>query len=118
MSNSLPSPEKQAELKKIMASLKVIEDDLEESFVTGSGKGGQKQNKTNNCVVLKHIPSQEIIKCQKSRSRELNRFYARRLLCEKIDELENGVLSKKSKKIAKIQKQKKKRKKRHDEKSI
>ena len=101
-----------------MEKLGVLEKDLEESFVLGSGKGGQKQNKTHNCVILKHPPTELIIKCQKSRSRELNRFYARRYLCEKIDELKHGPLSYKTKKIAKLQKQKKKRKKRHNEKSI
>ena len=33
------------------------EDELEESFVKGWGKGGQKVNKTSNCVELKHIPT-------------------------------------------------------------
>ncbi|RAP39055.1 peptide chain release factor-like protein [Candidatus Marinamargulisbacteria bacterium SCGC AAA071-K20] len=117
MSNELPSDKKKEELKTLMKSLDVFEDDLEETFVHGSGKGGQKQNKTNNCVILKHSTSQMTIKCQKSRSRELNRFFARRLLCEKLDTLKNGTLSQKAKNIAKIQKQKKKRKKRHNEKS-
>lgn len=35
----------------------ILEDDLDERFVRGSGPGGQKVNKTANCVVLKHIPS-------------------------------------------------------------
>lgn len=35
----------------------ILEGDLEERFVRGSGPGGQKTNKTANCVVLKHIPS-------------------------------------------------------------
>jgi len=33
------------------------ETDLEEQFVNGSGPGGQKLNKTHNCVVLKHKPT-------------------------------------------------------------
>lgn len=35
----------------------IIEEDLEERFVRGSGPGGQKTNKTANCVVLKHMPT-------------------------------------------------------------
>lgn len=35
----------------------ILEGDLEERFVRGSGPGGQNVNKTANCVVLKHIPS-------------------------------------------------------------
>jgi len=30
------------------------EEDIEEKFVRGSGPGGQKVNKTSNCVELKH----------------------------------------------------------------
>ena len=37
----------------------VAETDIEEQFVRGHGPGGQAVNKTNNCVVLKHLPSSE-----------------------------------------------------------
>lgn len=33
------------------------EEDLREDFVRGSGPGGQSVAKTNNCVILKHVPS-------------------------------------------------------------
>lgn len=36
---------------------KIIEDELDEQFVRGSGPGGQAVNKTANCVVLKHKPT-------------------------------------------------------------
>jgi len=36
---------------------KLDEKDLEEMFVRGWGPGGQAVQKTNNCVVLKHIPT-------------------------------------------------------------
>lgn len=36
------------------------EEDLTEEFVRGSGPGGQSVAKTNNCVLLKHIPSGNI----------------------------------------------------------
>ena len=38
------------------------EEELEERFVRGSGPGGQSTNKTNNCVVLKHIPTGIVVK--------------------------------------------------------
>jgi len=40
----------------------LVEDELEESFVRGSGPGGQAVNMTSNCVVLKHLPSGIVIK--------------------------------------------------------
>lgn len=44
------SPQKRDELLRRMQQLGVHENDLQESFVRGSGKGGQKVNKTNNFV--------------------------------------------------------------------
>ena len=35
-------------------------DELEEQFINGSGPGGQKINKSHNCVLLKHIPTGEM----------------------------------------------------------
>lgn len=40
----------------------LVEDELEEQFVRGSGPGGQATNKTSNCVVLKHIPTGIVVK--------------------------------------------------------
>lgn len=42
--------------------LPLNEADLEEQFVRGFGPGGQATNKTNNCVVLKHLPSGIVVK--------------------------------------------------------
>ena len=44
------SPEKMQKLQEMMQRLGVHKNDLEEKFVRGSGKGGQKINKTNNLV--------------------------------------------------------------------
>lgn len=35
----------------------ILETDLEEQFVRGSGPGGSNTNKNSNCVVLKHLPT-------------------------------------------------------------
>lgn len=89
---SLPSEKKQYELNQRMASLEISEKDLQEKFILGGGKGGQKQNKTANCVQLKHLPSGITVKCQQERPREANRFFARRLLCDKLEAKNNNTL--------------------------
>lgn len=101
-----------------MKQLGIQEEDLIEKFILGSGKGGQKVNKTSSCVYLKHIPTGIEIKCQKDRSRELNRFLARRELCDKIEELQSREKSKKRQAIEKIRRQKRKRSKRAQEKIL
>lgn len=42
----------------------LYDSDLEENFICGWGPGGQKINKTQNCVFLKHIPTGLSVKCQ------------------------------------------------------
>lgn len=72
---------------------KLNEHDLEESFVRGSGPGGQATNKTSNCVVLKHRPTGITVKCHLHRMAHENRKEARRLLINKLDNLLNGEKS-------------------------
>lgn len=48
--------------KTTMDLIELNEKDLTEQFVRGDGPGGQATNKTNNCVVLKHIPSGIVVK--------------------------------------------------------
>ena len=83
------SPRKRNELLERMKALGISERDLEESFVRGSGKGGQKVNKTNNAVCLVHRPTGLVIKCH----RERDRFLARRALCDELDHRLNGAPS-------------------------
>ncbi|XP_077062951.1 mitochondrial translation release factor in rescue [Siphateles boraxobius] len=72
--------------KKYQIDLPVLlEEDLEEQFVRGSGPGGQATNKTSNCVVLKHIPTGIVVKCHQTRSVDLNRKRAREILREKLE---------------------------------
>lgn len=92
--NDMPvSPEKLQKLQDMMQRLGVHRNDLEEKFVRGSGKGGQKVNKTNNCVYLTHVPSGIVIRCHCEREREINRYLARRTLCEELDHRLNGAPS-------------------------
>jgi len=112
------SKAKQDELKNKMERLSVKEDDIHESFTRSSGHGGQKVNKTSSCVYLKHIPTGIEVKCQKERSQSLNRFFARRLLLNKIEEMILGEESEEKKRIEKIKRQKRKRSKRAKEKIL
>lgn len=77
--------EKLDALRLRMESLGIVEDDLVEKFVLGTGSGGQKINKTHSCVFLRHEPSGIQVKCQEGRSRAANRYQARVLLCDRFE---------------------------------
>lgn len=104
-----PSQRSLDALAALMEKLQIREDDLIEKFILGSGKGGQKINKTSSCVYLKHLPTQIEVKCQQDRSREMNRFLARRALCKRIEAIHTQELTEEQRKIAKIRRQKKRR---------
>ncbi len=112
------SPEKEAALKERMIRLDVAESDFEESFVRSSGPGGQNVNKTSTCVFIRHVPTGLTVKCQRERSQSLNRFLARRLLLDKIERLQSGIIDEEKKRIEKIRRQKRKRSKRAKEKML
>ena len=105
---------------------KILETDLIESFLRGSGSGGQKINKTSSAVQLKHIPTGIVVKSQDTRSREQNRRNARDLLAEKLDGIEKGPNSRmaikegrvKVKKASKDKKSRRKYRKLEEEKSL
>ncbi len=110
------SKEKHEELHARMEECGIRDEDLVEKFILGSGKGGQKVNKSSTCVYLKHLPTGIEIKCQRERSRELNRYIARRELCEKIEQKLFQVQSDKQKEAAKVRRQKRRRSRRQKEK--
>lgn len=103
------SPETIEKIKQHMASASVFEEDLQESFILGSGPGGQKMNKTSSTVRLYHLPSGLTIKFGEGRSREMNRWLARRALAEKILEKERSDLSMRRQEAEKIRRQKRRR---------
>lgn len=109
MGDAYVSFEKLAQQRERMAALGIHESDLIEKFVTGSGKGGQKINKTASCVYIKHVPSGVEVKCQRERSRELNRYLARRELCDRIDEKRRGAASARQQEYEKIRRQKRRK---------
>lgn len=71
----------------------IPDEEIEENFLKGSGPGGQKINKTSSAVQLKHLPTGIVVKCQDTRSRSQNRKTARRMLGERVEELELGEQS-------------------------
>ncbi|KAI4092522.1 MAG: hypothetical protein LQ339_007901 [Xanthoria mediterranea] len=68
----------------------ISEHEIQESFLKGSGPGGQKINKTSSAVQLKHLPTGMVVKSQATRSRSQNRSIARRLLADKLEDAEKG----------------------------
>ncbi|KAJ6782590.1 hypothetical protein PWT90_08440 [Aphanocladium album] len=72
------------------------DSELEESYLKGSGPGGQKINKTNSAVQIKHIPTGIVVKSQATRSRAQNRKHAREILAQRLDDLYNGEQSRAS----------------------
>lgn len=99
-------------------ALNILPSDIEEAFIRGSGKGGQKVNKTANCVWLKHLPTGIEVKVQKHREQSKNRISAYKLLIDKIEERVKGKESKRAQEIFKLRKQKQRRSKRAKEKIL
>ncbi|KAJ1501471.1 hypothetical protein HMI54_000455 [Coelomomyces lativittatus] len=85
------------------------ENDLNEQFVKGSGNGGQKVNKSSNCVILTHLPTNIQVRSHDTRSLHQNRSIARKRLIEKLDLLWNGDQSKLQQKIKVLRKKKMKK---------
>jgi protein subunit release factor B len=110
--NFAVTDKKQAELEARMAAVGLREQDLEEKYIRSSGPGGQKVNKTASCVYLKHLPTGLEVKMQRERSQPLNRYYARKRLCELMEEKTLGRASPAALKAEKIRKQKQRRRRR------
>lgn len=110
------SPEKNQALAARMAGLGIKDNDLKETFVRSGGNGGQNVNKVASCVVLVHLPTGLAVKCQQDRSQGMNRFFARRMLCDRIEAANGDGQDPKSQKAAKVRKQKSRRARRTREK--
>ncbi len=107
------TPGKEAELAARMERCGLLEGDLNESFMRASGPGGQKVNRTATAVRLLHRSTGLEVKAQEARSQALNRFYARRRLCELLEERVFGAESPEAKRLARLRKQKDRRRRRH-----
>jgi peptide chain release factor len=96
---------KYQDILTLLSQLGVDLADIEEKFVRGGGRGGQKINKSSNAVQLKHVPTGMLVKYQKHREQGMNRILALRALLEKL----NAKPSKGDLKALKKAKQKKRR---------
>lgn len=112
------SPETIEKIRALMAEASLFEDDLEESFILGGGPGGQKTNKTSSVVRLVHAPSGLAVRVGESRSRETNRWIARRELAETVLEREHRRKSEARQKAEKIRRQKRRRSRRQKQKML
>ena len=107
-----------AKIRELMAEASVFEEEIEESFILGGGPGGQKTNKTSNVVRLKHEPSGLNIRFGETRSREDNRWLARRALAEAILERENKRKSARQQAAEKKRRQKRRRSRRQKQRML
>lgn len=112
------TPETIAKIRSLMVEASVFEEDLDESFILGGGPGGQKTNKTSNVVRLYHAPSGIQVRCRENRSREINRWLARRQLAEKILERELGRKSAQQQAREKKRRQKRRRSRRQKQRML
>ncbi len=100
------TPAKVAALKARIARLGIDLRLIEELFVKGGGKGGQKINKTANSVLLKYPALSLIVRCQRERKRSLNRFLALREMVDEIELKISPETSERFKTIARLRKKK------------
>ena len=112
------STDKEKALQERMERLGIRESDIVERFVRSRGAGGQNVNKVSTCVYLKHLPTGLEVKCQQERYQAANRFFARRLLVQKIENMIEGKESAEQKAIEKIRRQKRRRSRRAKEKVL
>ncbi len=112
------SADKEKALSEKMEGLGIKESDIVERFVRSGGHGGQNVNKVSTCVYLKHLPTGVEVKCQQERYQAMNRFLARRLLVQKIENLILGKESEQQQRIERIRRQKRRRSRRAKEKVL
>jgi peptide chain release factor len=106
MQFTVVNPGKMEEQNARMAALGIREADVVEKFVRASGPGGQKVNKTSSAVYLLHKPTGIEVKCQRERSQAMNRFLARRELCDRVEQRIKGAASARQQEIEKIRRRK------------
>ena len=69
-----------------LAALGTNTAEVDERFVLGSGKGGQKLQKTSSSVWLRHRPTGVEVRCQQERSQSVNRLLAWNELCARLED--------------------------------
>lgn len=96
------TPAKKDALKERIARLGIDLGGVDESFVRGTGPGGQKVNKTESGVLLRCTLRGEtlVVKWTRERHRSLNRFLALR---ELVDEIEVRISPETSERLREIE---------------
>ena len=106
---------------KTRSKFNVLELDVDEEFTRGFGPGGQKTNKSNNCVIVTHRPTGLQVKSHDARLQSINRKLARKILIDRLDFHLNGDTSKHQQKVDRIKRGKdrqEKRRKRNEKNTI
>lgn len=103
------SPRKVQELRERIQRLGIDLKAIEEGFTRGSGKGGQKINKTSNCVRLSYAPLGISVRVQRERKRNVNRFLALRELVDRIEMRISPGTSERLKDIERLRRRKSRR---------
>jgi protein subunit release factor B len=103
------NPEKEAALRSRMEALGIRETDLEEKFLRQGGPGGQKINKTSSAVRLLYRPAGLEVRVGRERSQALNRYLARRELCDRLEAARRGEADTRKQEREKIRRQKRTR---------
>ena len=110
------APSKLEALLKRMRRLSIDAAAISEKFSRGSGKGGQKINKTANRVQLHYAPLDLMVACQRERKRTINRFLALRELVDRIEMRVSPETWERMREIERLQKRKSRRAQRSKEK--
>lgn len=102
------TPAKKDALRSRIARLGIDLARVHETFVRGTGPGGQKVNKTESGVLLRYplLEEQITVKWTRERSRSLNRFLALRELVDEVEMKVSPETSERLKEIERIRRRK------------
>ena len=85
------TPEKKDALEAKFRAFKVLASDIIEKLTGPDRKSGKAEDDAIETLYLKHIPTGIEVRCRESAEPELNRFLARQMLADKIEERLTGI---------------------------